>query len=66
VPQGRRTEQLRYERGDTVEHATSVACGRGNRVGQLKGDIAAGQFERDDPTLDEIAALRVRYPNPAV
>jgi aryl-alcohol dehydrogenase (NADP+) len=32
---------------------------------QLEENIAAGQFELDGPTLADIAALQVRYPNPA-
>jgi hypothetical protein len=32
---------------------------------QLEEDIAAAQFELDAETLADIAAIQVRYPNPA-
>ena len=34
-------------------------------MAQLAEDIAAAQFELDSETLAEIAAIQVRYPNPA-
>jgi aryl-alcohol dehydrogenase-like predicted oxidoreductase len=47
----------RWYLGAMIVGATNVA--------QLGEDIAAAQFELDGPTLAEIAALQVRYPNPA-
>jgi aryl-alcohol dehydrogenase-like predicted oxidoreductase len=43
--------------GATIAGATTMA--------QLKEDIAAAQRPLDGETLSEIAALQVRYPNPA-
>ncbi len=47
----------RWYVGATIVGATSLA--------QLDEDIAAAQLALDAPTLEEIAALQVRYPNPA-
>jgi aryl-alcohol dehydrogenase (NADP+) len=47
----------RWYLGALIIGATSMA--------QLEEDIAAGQFELDGPTLAGIAALQIRYPNPA-
>ena len=47
----------RWYLGALIIGATNLA--------QLEEDIAAGQFEVDGSTLAEIAALQVRYPNPA-
>ncbi len=38
---------------------------RRDDMAQLEENIAAGQFELDGPTLAEIAAMQIRYPNPA-
>jgi aryl-alcohol dehydrogenase (NADP+) len=43
--------------GATIIGATTLA--------QLEEDIAAAQRELDAQTLDDIAAVQVRYPNPA-
>jgi len=47
----------RWYLGALIIGATNIA--------QLEEDIAAAQFELDGPTLAEITALQVRYPNPA-
>ena len=47
----------RWYLGASIIGATTMA--------QLEEDIAAAQFELDGQTLEEIAALQVRYPNPA-
>jgi aryl-alcohol dehydrogenase (NADP+) len=47
----------RWYLGASIIGATTMA--------QLEEDIAAAQFELDQPTQEEIAALQVRYPNPA-
>ena len=47
----------RWYVGATIVGATSLA--------QLDEDIAGAQVVLDAPTLEEIAALQVRYPNPA-
>ena len=47
----------RWYLGALIIGATSMA--------QLEENIAAGQFELDGPTLADIAALQIRYPNPA-
>ena len=47
----------RWYLGALIVGATTMA--------QLEEDIAAAQFELDGPTLAEIAAVQVRYPNPA-
>ncbi len=47
----------RWFLGASIIGATTMA--------QLEENIAAAQFELDAPTLAEIAALQMRYPNPA-
>ena len=47
----------RWYLGASIIGATTMA--------QLEEDIAAAQFELDAPTLADIAALHIRYPNPA-
>jgi aryl-alcohol dehydrogenase-like predicted oxidoreductase len=47
----------RWFLGASIIGATSMA--------QLEEDIAAAQFELDADTLAEIAAIQLRYPNPA-
>ena len=47
----------RWHVGATILGATSVA--------QLSEDIAAGQTELSAEVLADIAALHLRYPNPA-
>ena len=47
----------RWHVGATIVGATTLA--------QLEEDIAAAQFELDPPTLAAIAALQIRFPNPA-
>jgi aryl-alcohol dehydrogenase-like predicted oxidoreductase len=47
----------RWFLGASIIGATSMA--------QLEEDIAAAQFELDGETLAEIAAIQLRYPNPA-
>jgi aryl-alcohol dehydrogenase (NADP+) len=47
----------RWFLGSSIVGATSMA--------QLEEDIAAAQFELDAATLADIAALQLRYPNPA-
>lgn len=47
----------RWYLGASIIGATTMA--------QLEEDIAAAQFELDGETLADIAALQVRYPNPA-
>jgi aryl-alcohol dehydrogenase-like predicted oxidoreductase len=47
----------RWYLGAMIIGATNMA--------QLEENIAAGQFELDGPTLADIAALQIRYPNPA-
>ena len=47
----------RWFLGASIIGATTMA--------QLEEDIAAAQFELDAQTLAEIAAIQVRYPNPA-
>ena len=47
----------RWYLGASIIGATTMA--------QLAEDIAAAQFELDGQALEEIAALQVRYPNPA-
>ena len=49
--------QSRWFLGAAIVGATTLA--------QLTEDIAAAQMELDDETLAEIAAIQVRYPNPA-
>jgi aryl-alcohol dehydrogenase-like predicted oxidoreductase len=47
----------RWFLGSSIVGATSMP--------QLEEDIAAAQFELDAATLADIAALQLRYPNPA-
>ena len=47
----------RWFLGASIIGATSMA--------QLEEDIAAAQLELDADTLGEIAAIQLRYPNPA-
>jgi aryl-alcohol dehydrogenase-like predicted oxidoreductase len=47
----------RWYAGATIIGATSLV--------QLEEDIAAAQYELDGPTLAAIAALQIRFPNPA-
>ena len=47
----------RWYLGTSIVGATSMA--------QLEEDIAAAQFELDGQTLSDIAAVQLRYPNPA-
>ncbi len=47
----------RWYLGASIIGATTMA--------QLEEDIAAAQFELDGQTLEEIAAIQLRYPNPA-
>jgi aryl-alcohol dehydrogenase-like predicted oxidoreductase len=47
----------RWYLGALIIGATNMA--------QLEENIAAGQLELDGPTLADIAALQIRYPNPA-
>lgn len=47
----------RWFLGASIIGATSLA--------QLEEDIAAAQTELDEDTMKEIAAVQVRYPNPA-
>ncbi len=47
----------RWYLGAVIIGATTMA--------QLDEDLAAGQFDIDGPTLAEIAAIQIRYPNPA-
>jgi aryl-alcohol dehydrogenase-like predicted oxidoreductase len=47
----------RWYLGAMLVGATSLA--------QLAEDIAAAQFELDSETLQDIAAIQARYPNPA-
>ena len=47
----------RWFLGASIIGATSMA--------QLEEDIAAAQFELDAETLADIAAIQIRYPNPA-
>ena len=47
----------RWHLGATIIGATTLA--------QLAENIAAAQFELDPSTLAAIAALQIRYPNPA-
>jgi aryl-alcohol dehydrogenase-like predicted oxidoreductase len=47
----------RWYLGTSIVGATTMA--------QLEQDIAAAQFELDAQTLSDIAAVQLRYPNPA-
>ncbi len=47
----------RWYLGASIVGATTMA--------QLEEDIAAAQFELDAPTLADIEAIQLRYPNPA-
>ena len=47
----------RWYLGATIVGATTLA--------QLEEDVSAAQFELDDETLAAIAAVQLRYPNPA-